>query len=39
MGVEIQEYFIPDFSGWKEHDLFEATFKGLLRGLKVDELP
>src|SRR5262249_14951771 len=26
LGDEIREYFIPDFSKWKDHDLFEAAF-------------
>lgn len=37
LGVEIREYFIPDFSEWKSHDSFEAAFKRLLRALKVEE--
>lgn len=37
LGVEIREYFIPDFSNWKEHDDFEEAFKRLLRDLRVDE--
>ena len=31
LGVEIREYFIPDFSNWKDHDSFEAAFARLLR--------
>ena len=34
---EIREYFIPDFSNWKDHDSFEHTFARLLRDLKADE--
>ncbi len=37
LGVEIREYFIPDFSNWKEHDSFEAAFQRLLKDLKADE--
>ena len=35
MGVEIREYFIPDFSNWKDHDAFEAAFQRLLSDLKA----
>lgn len=35
LGVELREYFIPDFSEWKEHDQFEAAFTRLLRDLKA----
>jgi hypothetical protein len=37
LGVEIREYFIPDFSNWKEHDSFEAAFQRLLKDLKAEE--
>jgi len=37
LGVEIREYFIPDFSNWKEHDAFEAAFARLLEDLKAEE--
>jgi hypothetical protein len=36
MAREIREYFIPDFSDWKDHDCFEAGFKRLLADLKSD---
>jgi len=32
--VELREYFIPDFSHWKEHDKFEAAFERLLKDLR-----
>jgi hypothetical protein len=32
---EIREYFIPDFSQWKEHDSYRAAFDRLLRDLKA----
>ena len=38
LGVEIREYFIPDFSNWKDHDAFEAAFARLLKDLKAEEL-
>jgi hypothetical protein len=31
---EIREYFIPDFSEWKNHDAFKNAFERLLRDLK-----
>ena len=34
---EVREYFIPDFSNWKDHDSFEAAFERLLRDLKAEE--
>jgi hypothetical protein len=37
LGVEIREYFIPDFSNWKDHDAFESAFARLLRDLKAEE--
>ncbi|MFL6281910.1 MAG: toll/interleukin-1 receptor domain-containing protein [Pyrinomonadaceae bacterium] len=38
LAVEIREYFIPDFSNWKDHDAFEAAFKRLLNDLSVREI-
>jgi uncharacterized protein YjbI with pentapeptide repeats len=37
LAVELREYFIPDFSDWKEHDQFEAAFARLLKDLKSEE--
>ncbi|HYP25820.1 MAG TPA: toll/interleukin-1 receptor domain-containing protein, partial [Blastocatellia bacterium] len=37
LGVEVREYFIPDFSNWKDHDAFEIGFKRLLRDLRAEE--
>lgn len=34
---EVREYFIPDFSNWKEHDAFEAGFERLLKDLRAAE--
>jgi hypothetical protein len=34
---EVQTYFIPDFSQWKDHDAFEKTFARLLRDLRAEE--
>jgi uncharacterized protein YjbI with pentapeptide repeats len=33
---EIREYFIPDFSNWKDHDSYKKAFQSLLRDLKAD---
>jgi hypothetical protein len=30
----IREYFIPDFSGWRDHDKYMESFERLLRDLK-----
>jgi hypothetical protein len=35
LAVEAREYFIPDFSNWKDHDSFEVGFRKLLRDLKT----
>ena len=37
LGAEIRQYFIPDFSNWKDHDSFEAGFARLLRDLRASE--
>jgi len=34
LAVEVREYFIPDFSNWKDHEAFEASFKQLLKDLQ-----
>jgi hypothetical protein len=39
MAREVREYFIPDFSNWKDHDSYQKTFDRLLRGLKAEEAP
>ncbi|MFZ0318609.1 MAG: toll/interleukin-1 receptor domain-containing protein [Candidatus Sulfotelmatobacter sp.] len=39
MAVEVREYFIPDFSNWKNHDSFESGFRRLLRDLKGTARP
>lgn len=33
---EIREYFIPDFSRWKDHDSYRQAFERLLRDLKAE---
>jgi len=32
---EVRSYFIPDFSGWNDHESYQKTFKQLLRDLKA----
>ena len=38
LAEEIREYFIPDFSNWKDHNAFEAGFAHLIRDLKATTL-
>lgn len=33
---EIREYYIPDFSNWKDHDSYAAAFQRLLRDLRTE---
>jgi uncharacterized protein YjbI with pentapeptide repeats len=33
---EIREYFIPDFSDWKDHDAYQKAFQRLVADLKAD---
>ena len=35
---EIREYFIPDFSNWKNNDAYQTAFQRLLRGLKPNTI-
>lgn len=37
LATELREYYIPDFSNWKDHDAFEVEFAKLLRDLKTTE--
>ena len=34
MAREIRSYFIPDFTDWKDHDAFEATYQRLMKDFK-----
>ena len=36
---EIREYFIPDFSQWKDHDAYQKRFQRLLQNLRAQEAP
>jgi len=33
---EIREYFIPDFSNWKNHDSYQTAFQRLVSDLKAE---
>jgi hypothetical protein len=37
LAVEVREYFIPDFSGWENHTVYQRAFDRLLRDLKAEE--
>jgi hypothetical protein len=37
LATELREYYIPDFTAWKDHDAFEAAVGRLLRDLKDPE--
>ncbi len=37
LAEEVRQYFIPDFSNWKDHDSFETAFDRLLKDLRADE--
>lgn len=37
LGVELREYYIPDFTNWKKRDAFNSEFEKLLRDLKSEE--
>jgi hypothetical protein len=36
LAVEVREYFVPDFSNWKDHDVFEKAFAKLQVDLKAE---
>ncbi|MGD0790318.1 MAG: toll/interleukin-1 receptor domain-containing protein [Terriglobales bacterium] len=36
LAEEIREYYIPDFSNWKNHDSYAKALKKLLSGLKAE---
>jgi uncharacterized protein YjbI with pentapeptide repeats len=35
LAEELRQYFIPDFSNWKDHDQFEKAFSRLLKDLRA----
>jgi hypothetical protein len=34
LAIEVREYFIPDFSSWKDQKAFDSAFSSLLRDLR-----
>lgn len=36
LAIEVREYYIPDFSNWKDHDSFERAFARLMRDLRAE---
>ncbi len=36
LAIEVREYFIPDFSNWKNHDAFESAFDRLIKDLRAE---
>lgn len=36
LATEIREFYIPDFSEWKHHDLYAREFEKLLRALRTE---
>jgi hypothetical protein len=36
LATEIREYYLPDFSHWKDHDSYKQEFDRLLRDLKAE---
>jgi hypothetical protein len=38
LAVELREYFIPDFSNWKNHDSFEAAAGRLIKDLSANSV-
>ena len=38
LAAEVREYFIPDFTNWKDHDAFESSFARLLKDLRATDL-
>ena len=37
MAREIREYFIPDFSNWKDYDAYDKALRSLIRDLRKSE--
>lgn len=35
LATEIREYYVPDFSQWKNHDSYQKEFEKLLRDLRI----
>ena len=39
LAEEIRQYFIPDFSNWKDHDSYQKAFQRLVSDLKAESRP
>lgn len=37
LAFELAQYYVPDFSNWKDHDAFESEFAKLIRDLRAEE--
>ena len=37
LATEVRQYFIPDFSNWKDHDAYKLAFDRLLRDLRTTD--
>ena len=36
LATEVREYYIPDFSNWKNHDPYQKEFDKMLRDLRTE---
>ena len=36
LAVEVREYYIPDFTNWKDHDAYQKAFNRLMKDLKEE---
>ncbi|SKA99840.1 Uncharacterized protein YjbI, contains pentapeptide repeats [Prosthecobacter debontii] len=39
LAVEVRQYYIPDFTLWKDHDVFEKEYTRLLKDLRAEAKP
>lgn len=37
LAEEIREYYVPDFSNWKDHDCYQKEFERLLKALRTEQ--
>ncbi len=37
LAIEVREYFIPDFSNWRDESSFDKAFNRLLKDLKTED--
>ena len=38
LAEEVRQYFVPDFTNWKDQDAFESSYKNLFRDLRADSV-